>query len=161
MAIIHGEKACQYIRGESFQRIIAFPANKAQEHLKAKQADLEASVVKIISAPDPYPAPGRALRNVAGRCLITAYTRGETRTLFDTMQAFLKIVGDFKTADREPNKMWVRRRSYAGFDSSHAEQLFPALVISWVSSGLRYFHLKATRNEHELTLTWLVHVIHG
>ncbi|KAF8889054.1 clathrin-coated vesicle protein [Infundibulicybe gibba] len=75
------------------------------EHLKSKQADVEGTLSKIISAPDPYPTPGRAIRNIVGRCLITLYTRGETRSLFDTLQAFLRIVGDFKTADRESNKI--------------------------------------------------------
>lgn len=27
--------------------------------------------------------------------------------MFDTLQAFLKIAGDMKTADKETNKMWV------------------------------------------------------
>ena len=54
-----------------------------------------------------HPAPGRAIRNLVGRCLIALYTRGETRTLFDTMQSFLKIVGDVKAVDKDANKMCV------------------------------------------------------
>ncbi|RDB24443.1 HEAT repeat-containing protein 5B [Hypsizygus marmoreus] len=75
------------------------------QHLKTIQSTLETSFIKIISAPEPYPAPGRALRNLVGRCLVTLYTRGETRTLFDTLQVFLKIVGDFKVVDKEMNKV--------------------------------------------------------
>ncbi|KDR82328.1 hypothetical protein GALMADRAFT_237575 [Galerina marginata CBS 339.88] len=73
--------------------------------LKPKQGDLEKVFVKIISAAEPYPTPGRAIRNLVGRCLITLYTRGETRTLFDTLQAFLRIVGDFKATDKDVVKI--------------------------------------------------------
>ncbi|PPQ91330.1 hypothetical protein CVT25_003770 [Psilocybe cyanescens] len=73
--------------------------------LKPKQADLEKVFVKAISAAESYPAPGRAIRNVIGRCLVTLYTRGETRTMFDTMQAFLRLVGDFKTPDKDVVKI--------------------------------------------------------
>lgn len=93
----------RYGVGSSFS-----PCDRAiQEHLKSKQADLESTLVKIISAPGPYPAPGRALRNLVGRCLIALYTRGETRTLFDTLQAFLKIVSDLKAPDKDAQKMCV------------------------------------------------------
>ncbi|KAG6888099.1 hypothetical protein C0995_010705, partial [Termitomyces sp. Mi166 len=76
------------------------------QHLKTVQAKLESILVKVITAPEPYPAPGRALRNIAGRCLVALYNRGETRTLFDTLQVFMKIVGDFKAAlDKETIKI--------------------------------------------------------
>ncbi|KAH0586658.1 hypothetical protein H2248_007874 [Termitomyces sp. 'cryptogamus'] len=76
------------------------------QHLKTVQVELESTLVKVITAPEPYPAPGRALRNIASRCLVALYTRGETKTLFDTLQAFMKIVGDFKTAsDKETSKI--------------------------------------------------------
>ncbi|KAJ7235383.1 hypothetical protein C8J57DRAFT_143030 [Mycena rebaudengoi] len=80
-----GENGEMYI----FQRLSATEKSIADvpvEQLKAKQADLEVSLVKIIIAQDPYPVPGRALRNCVARCFITLYTRGETRTLFDTFQ---------------------------------------------------------------------------
>ncbi|KAK0495924.1 clathrin-coated vesicle protein [Armillaria luteobubalina] len=73
--------------------------------LKAKQADIEVTLVKIITAPSPFPAPGRGIRNVVARCLVSLYTRSETRTLFDTIQAFLKIVGDSKTADKDTRRI--------------------------------------------------------
>ncbi|KAG6906802.1 hypothetical protein DXG01_012050 [Tephrocybe rancida] len=80
-------------------------AEVTPQHLKAVQANLESTLVKIITAPEPYPAPGRALRNIAGRCLVALYTRGESRTLFDTLQVFMKIVSDFKATDKETNKI--------------------------------------------------------
>lgn len=73
--------------------------------LKAKQAEIETTLVKIITAPSPFPLPGRAIRNVVARCLVSLYARSETRTLFDTIQAFLKIVGDSKTADRDHRRI--------------------------------------------------------
>ncbi|KAG6887575.1 hypothetical protein C0992_011744, partial [Termitomyces sp. T32_za158] len=85
-----------------------------QQHLKTVQAKLEGTLVKIITAPEQYPAPGRALRNIAGRCLVTLYTRGETRTLFDTLQVFMKVVGDFKATDKETIKMCVLERTFRG-----------------------------------------------
>ncbi|KAJ7082373.1 clathrin-coated vesicle protein [Mycena belliarum] len=75
------------------------------EHLKAKQADLEATLSKVVLAQAPYPIPGRALRNCVARCLVALYTRGETRTLFDTLQSFMKVIIDFKTPDRESQKI--------------------------------------------------------
>ncbi|KAJ7205156.1 clathrin-coated vesicle protein [Mycena haematopus] len=75
------------------------------EHLKSKQVDLEAALVKIVLAQDPFPIPGRALRNCVARCFIALYTRGETRTLFDTLQTFIKVIIDFKTPDRDSHKI--------------------------------------------------------
>ena len=82
---------------------------RGQEDLKAGQSDLEKTLVKIIAAPAPFPLPGRPVRNVAARCFIALYRRVETRTLFDTLQGFLKIVGDFKTPTKDEIKMCVRR----------------------------------------------------
>ncbi|KAJ7582455.1 clathrin-coated vesicle protein, partial [Mycena floridula] len=73
--------------------------------IKTKQSEIETSLVEIILAPDPYPAPGRALRNVVARCLVVLYKRGETRTLFDTLHSLMKVITDFKTPDREPYKI--------------------------------------------------------
>ncbi|KAF8966949.1 clathrin-coated vesicle protein [Flammula alnicola] len=69
--------------------------------LKPQQAELERVFIKIISGVETYPPPGRAIRNLVGRCFITLYTRCETRTLFDTLQAFLRLVGDVKTNDKD------------------------------------------------------------
>ncbi|KAK2459742.1 hypothetical protein APHAL10511_008243 [Amanita phalloides] len=75
------------------------------EALKPKQATIEKALIKVISAPEPYPLPGRALRNLVARCFIVMYTRGETRSLFDTLQAFMKIVGEFKTPEKEAKRI--------------------------------------------------------
>jgi hypothetical protein len=69
------------------------------------QSVLEPTLVKVIVAPEPYLPPGRALRNLAARSFVALYTQGETRTLFDTLQAFMKVMGDFKTPDKDINKM--------------------------------------------------------
>ncbi|KAF9499159.1 clathrin-coated vesicle protein [Pleurotus eryngii] len=69
--------------------------------LKGTQNTLEQTFVKIISASAPYTPPGRAIRQLVARCLIKLYRRGETRTLFDTLQALMKIVGDFKAIDKD------------------------------------------------------------
>ncbi|KAF8074912.1 clathrin-coated vesicle protein, partial [Lyophyllum atratum] len=80
-------------------------AEISPKDLKGIQANIESTLVKIVTAPEPYPAPGRALRNLVARCLVAMYTRGETRTLFDTLQAFMKIVGEMKAAVREATKI--------------------------------------------------------
>jgi len=79
-----------------------------QPDLKAQQQDIEKQLTKIISSPDPYPTPGRAFRNLVGKCLVEIYTRAETRSMFDTLQAFLKIAADFKApVERDSSKMYV------------------------------------------------------
>ncbi|KAF4622079.1 hypothetical protein D9613_008980 [Agrocybe pediades] len=90
--------------------------------LKSRQVDIEKTLLGIVScsaasssssyssSPNPNssnttttseqsPSPGRAIRNLVGRCFVRLYTRAETRTLFDTMQALLRMVGDFTSAN--------------------------------------------------------------
>jgi HEAT repeat-containing protein 5 len=86
---------------------IVLTLNHSQEYMKSAQSALEATLVKVIITPEPFPLPGRALRNLAARCFVALYTQGETRTLFDTLQAFMKVVGDLKTPDKDTNKMYV------------------------------------------------------
>ncbi|KDQ54486.1 hypothetical protein JAAARDRAFT_80176 [Jaapia argillacea MUCL 33604] len=74
------------------------------DSLKAAQSDLEATLVKVIIAQDPFPSPGRPLRNLVARCLITLFSNGESRTLFDTLQTFLRVAGDAKLLDKDMNK---------------------------------------------------------
>ncbi|TRM58754.1 armadillo-type protein [Schizophyllum amplum] len=117
------------------------------EDLKAGQVDLEATLVKIIAAPAPFPLPGRPVRNVAARCFIALYRRVETRTLFDTLQGFLKIVGDFKTPTKDEIKMCVHTAliDLAHFMSFVAEIVTLTLKIGKSSSSclLRYHALLA------------------
>lgn len=73
--------------------------------LKAEQGNIEKTVLAITTSPIPapssqgqapykYPSPGRAIRNIAGRILVDIYTRGETRTAFDTIQAYIKAASE-------------------------------------------------------------------
>ncbi|KAF7308406.1 Clathrin-coated vesicle protein [Mycena chlorophos] len=75
------------------------------DYLKTKHADVESALIRIVLAQDPFPVPGRALRNCAARCFVLLYTRGESRTLFDALQSFMKVVIDFKTPDRDAHKI--------------------------------------------------------
>lgn len=90
---------------------LSFTENKIKhstpDFLKTHQAAFETTLVKVITTPEPYPTPGRALRNITARSLIALYTYGESRTLFDTLQAFIKVVIDFKTPDKDMNKMYA------------------------------------------------------
>ncbi|KAH9916212.1 clathrin-coated vesicle protein [Fomitopsis serialis] len=61
--------------------------------------------VKIISSPEPYPSPGRPVRSIVARCLTALYTRGETKTLYDTIQSFLKIIGEPKGVGKDSSKI--------------------------------------------------------
>ncbi|KAF7331836.1 Clathrin-coated vesicle protein [Mycena kentingensis (nom. inval.)] len=79
--------------------------NATPDYLKTKQSLVEGALVKVVLAQDPYPIPGRALRNCVARCFVLLYSRGETRTLFDTLQSFMKVVIDFKGADRDLYKI--------------------------------------------------------
>ncbi|THU92726.1 clathrin-coated vesicle protein [Dendrothele bispora CBS 962.96] len=83
------------------KRITEIPVDQ----LKSHQAELEATLAKIILAPEPYPAPGRALRVAVARCLTLLYTRAESRSLFDTLQAFMKVTSDFKAVDKDVHKI--------------------------------------------------------
>lgn len=76
-----------------------------QDDLKSRRAELEASLLKIITAPSPYPAPGRAIRHAVARCFIVIFTRAESRTLFDTFKVFLRIAGDVKLVGKEVHRM--------------------------------------------------------
>jgi HEAT repeat-containing protein 5 len=78
-----------------------------QEDIKATQKDLEAGLINVIASREPYPAPGRALRNLVASCFLNLYTRGDSKNMFDTLIAFLKIANDFKAADRDQHKMSV------------------------------------------------------
>jgi len=64
--------------------------------LKASQSHLEETMLKVIEAQEPYPTPGRSLRKLVSRCLVLLYTRGDSRSLFDTLQRLLKLVVDLK-----------------------------------------------------------------
>lgn len=67
-----------------------------QDQLKSAQPLVEETLFKVVCGSDNYPLPGRGLRNLAARCFIIQYTRGDSRTLFDTLRVLLKTAGDVK-----------------------------------------------------------------
>lgn len=76
------------------------------EDIKVAQKDLEASLINVVTSREPYPVPGRALRNLVASCFLVLYTRGDSKNMFDTLIAFLKVAGDFKApADRDQHKI--------------------------------------------------------
>ena len=80
----------------------------SQDDIKAVQKDLEKGLINVISSSESYPAPGRALRNLVASCFLVLYTRGDSKNMFDTLIAFLKVSSDFKApADRDQNKMYI------------------------------------------------------
>ncbi len=82
------------------------PLTFSQDDIKTAQKDLETGLISIVSSSGSYPVPGHALRNLVASCFIILYTRGDSKNMFDTLIAFLKVAGDFKApADREQNKM--------------------------------------------------------
>ena len=90
--------------------------------------------MKIISASQGYPPPGRALRNLVGRSLVVLYTCGEMRTLFDTLQALLCLVGDVGNLDKDVLKVYL--------DANNAkEPHFHVLETSWMYLGPRYIYI--------------------
>lgn len=109
MALVRGDSGEGGEGGESVLQLAPtwmhgiYPA--LQEDLKSGQTDLEALLVKIIASPEPYPSPGRPIRNLVAKCLTALYSRGETRTLFDTLQSFLKIAGDTKAPHKDVSRM--------------------------------------------------------
>ncbi|KAG8907510.1 hypothetical protein FRB99_003883 [Tulasnella sp. 403] len=74
-------------------------SSKGQDELKSSQSSLEATLVKLLTGTTPFPSPGRPLRNLATRCLITLYTRGETKSRFDNIRLLLNTASDLKTSD--------------------------------------------------------------
>ncbi|KAI0080179.1 ARM repeat-containing protein [Panus rudis PR-1116 ss-1] len=66
------------------------------DEIKAEQEALEAILLKIIAGSSPYPPPGRPIRNLVAQCFLPLYIRGNTKTLFDTIQTLLKIPAEPK-----------------------------------------------------------------
>ncbi|KAM5530811.1 hypothetical protein V8D89_015522, partial [Ganoderma adspersum] len=74
------------------------------EQLKTVQTDLEVDMIKIITAPEPFPLPGRPIRRLVASCLKAVYMRGETKSLFDTIQAFLKLLAETKPPAKDSSR---------------------------------------------------------
>ena len=73
------------------------------------------------------------------------YTRGETRTLFDTLQTLMKIVGDLKVYDADFKKVYVLYFLHYLWTRDRTELrevlLSTALARLWLSWVLRLCHL--------------------
>ena len=44
---------------------------------------------------------------LVGRSLVVMYTRGKTRTLFDMLQKFLRLVGDLKILEKDVLRVYA------------------------------------------------------
>ena len=77
-----------------------------QDDVKAEQPNFEANLIKLIAGASPFPQPGRPLRNVAARSLVLLYTKGDSKSLYDALQTFLKTAGDAKALDTDMAKMY-------------------------------------------------------
>ncbi|KAI0030727.1 clathrin-coated vesicle protein [Vararia minispora EC-137] len=83
-----------------------FLKNASSDDLKAVQRSLETTLTLIITKGSPYPAPGKAIRNVVSSCFVLLFTLGESRAVFETLLACLRVLGDFKApADRDLYKV--------------------------------------------------------
>ncbi|KAG1473645.1 hypothetical protein G6F56_000838 [Rhizopus delemar] len=69
------------------------------ELLKKSQPILEKSLFRLISLATVKPR--RPIRFLIGRCYIILYTRGDARTLFDTVTALHSLIGANKNIDKE------------------------------------------------------------
>ena len=75
-----------------------------KELIRSAQPALEAYLYKLLLQPAspsaPAPRIGRPARSLISRCLILLYTSGDTKSLFDGMQALQRAMGDVKV-DKE------------------------------------------------------------
>ncbi|KAG2033122.1 armadillo-type protein [Suillus americanus] len=79
--------------------------NASTETLKETQASVEVTLLKVLIPSEPYPSPGRPLRNLAARCLLVLYHRGESRSLFDTLRVLLKPASEIKATDKDSTRI--------------------------------------------------------
>lgn len=75
--------------------------NLFKDLIKQHQKKLEATFIDIARGSDRFPQPGRPIRQATARCFVSLYSRGETRTLFDTLQTLVKVVGDSKPGEKD------------------------------------------------------------
>ena len=78
--------------------------NFLQADLKEIQQPLLDTLLKLITASEPYPFPGRLVRNLVAECLVLIYTHGETKTLYDSIQVLLKPL-DPKATHKDVHKV--------------------------------------------------------
>lgn len=74
-----------------------------QDDLKPVQPAFEATLLSLLTSATPK--PGRPLRTLIARCIITVHKRSENRSLFDFVQEILKVASTDgpkgKEVDRE------------------------------------------------------------
>ncbi|KAI6043108.1 armadillo-type protein [Pisolithus marmoratus] len=108
--------------------------------VKASQTSTEVTLLKIICGSNGYPLPGRGIRNLSARCFVLQYGRGETRTLFDTLRALLKIAGDPKASDKDIVRIaacWTIGELMATFGS----QIIQCKIVDSTSPQMRFHAL--------------------
>lgn len=76
-----------------------------QDDLKEQQKPLVDALLKVVLAPEPYPSPGRPIRQLVAQSLEHVYNKGDTRTLYDTVQTLLKIPLDPKLATKDVHRV--------------------------------------------------------
>ncbi|KAF8841000.1 clathrin-coated vesicle protein [Paxillus ammoniavirescens] len=102
------------------------------DQLKAMQSSVEETLLKVICGSDSYPLPGRGIRSLAGRCFVLQYTRGDSKTLFDTLRTLLKTAGDMKM-DKDSLRIaafWAIGELMAAFGSQFMSFLAEIATIS-------------------------------
>jgi hypothetical protein len=78
-----------------------------QDEIKAAQPRFEPTLVKLSTGVAPFPQPGRPLRNLVARSLVLLYTKGDTKTIYDVLQTYIRVAGDFKATDNDSAKTYV------------------------------------------------------
>lgn len=69
------------------------------EILKKSQPTIEKTLLRLISLATAKPR--RPIRFLIGRCYVILYTKGETRSLFDTVTALHSLISANKNIDKE------------------------------------------------------------
>ncbi|KAG0706406.1 armadillo-type protein [Suillus ampliporus] len=127
--------------------------NASTETLKETQASVEATLLKVLIPSETYPSPGRPLRNLASRCLLILYHRGESRSLFDTLRALLKPASDIKATDKDPTRiaaLWSIGELMEAFGSQ-----FMSFMAETATIGIKTLKSSATPHVRYHALTML------
>lgn len=83
------------------QRLPRVPP-RLQDDLKPAQAAFEATLLALLTAPPPK--PGRPLRHLIARCIVSLHRRSENRSLFDFVQEVLKIASTEGSKGKEVDR---------------------------------------------------------
>ncbi|KAH8084924.1 ARM repeat-containing protein [Cristinia sonorae] len=100
----------------------------SSEDLKVSQEKLIATLIALVTSPAPYPIPGRPIRNLVAQSLIAIYSQGETKSMYDTIQALIKVAGDQKSTVLQD-----AHRIATIYCSGELMRVFGAQVMSLVS----------------------------